>query len=83
MDNLSRDWLIRTNELADLYEAKEINLDEFSDDQLIYLIYWNWGYSGPSKVNEVKDCEAELIRRNNPYTEDYAIKLIELTEEFY
>jgi hypothetical protein len=83
MDTLNKEWLIETNNLADELEAGEIGLDKFTDDQLHYLIYWNFGYSGPVTVNETKDCEAELIRRGNPYNPDYAAELVDKTEEFY
>ena len=44
MDHIDRNWIVNTNELADLYDDKKVNLEEFSDDQLIYLAYWNWGF---------------------------------------
>lgn len=83
MDIISKEWLLETSDLADRYERGEIKLSSFTNDQLVYLIYWNWGYSGPDTVRESKDSEAELIRRNSPYNNDYAAELIERTEEFY
>ena len=82
MDNINREWVIRTNELADLYDNKKVNLTEFSDDQLIYLAYWNWGYSGAAKAKEALECEADLIRRGNPYNQEYADKLLDLCEDY-
>ncbi len=52
MDTINKEWLIETNNLADQLEAGEIGLDKFTDDQLHYLIYWNFGYSGPVVMNE-------------------------------
>jgi hypothetical protein len=83
MDTINKEWVIQTSELADLYEAKEIELDKFTDDQLHYLIYWNWGYSGPVVVNETKEAEAELIRRGRPFNVDRAAEIVDITEELY
>lgn len=83
MDTINKDWLIETNNLADQLEAGEIGLDKFTDDQLHYLIYWNWGYSGPVTVNETKESEAELIRRGRPFNVDHAIEIADITEELY
>lgn len=83
MDTINKDWLIKTNELADLYDAGEKDITEFTVDQLHYLIYWNWGYSGPGSVPETKTAEAELIRRGNPFDVDYAVSIIDITEELY
>ncbi len=82
-DNINKDWLIKTNELADLYDAGEKDITEFTVDQLHYLVYWNWGYSGPVSVPETKTAEAELIRRGNPFDVDYAVSIIDITEELY
>jgi hypothetical protein len=83
MDTINKEWVIQTSDLADLYEAKEIELDKFTDDQLHYLIYWNWGYSGPVVVNETKESEAELIRRGRPFNVDRAVEIVDITEELY
>jgi hypothetical protein len=82
-DTINKDWLIKTNELADLYDAGEKDISEFTIDQLHYLVYWNWGYSGPVSVPETKAAEAELIRRGNPFDVDYAVSIIDITEELY
>jgi hypothetical protein len=83
MDTINKEWVIQTSDLADLYEAKEIELDKFTDDQLHYLIYWNWGYSGPVVVNETKEAEAELIRRGRTLNDDRAVEIVDITEELY
>jgi hypothetical protein len=83
MDNINKDWLIETDNLANQLEAGEIGLDKFTDDQLHYLIYWNFGYSGPVVMNETKDCEAELIRRGRPFNVDRAVEIADIAEELY
>ena len=83
MDTINKEWVIQTSHLADLYEAKEIELDKFTDDQLYYLVYWNWGYSGPLTVNETKEAEAELIRRGRTLNDDRAVEIVDITEELY
>ena len=83
MDTINKEWVIETSDLADLYEEKVIELDKFTDDQLHYLIYWNWGYSGPVTVNETKESEAELIRRGRPFNVDRAVEIVDITEELY
>ena len=83
MDNINENWVIRTDELADLYERGDISIDSFSDDQLMFLIYWNFGVSGVFIMPETKLAEEELIKRNNPYNEEYAELVIKAAEEFY
>ncbi len=83
MDTINKEWVIQTSDLANLYEAKEIELDKFTDDQLHYLIYWNFGYSGPVVVNETKEAEAELIRRGRPFNVDRAAEIADIAEELY
>ena len=82
MDNINENWLNKTDELADLFERGDINIDRFTDDQLHYLIYWNFGVSGVSIMPETKAAEAELIKRNNPYSEEYAELISNKAEEF-
>jgi hypothetical protein len=82
MDNIDENWVIRTDELADLYERGDISIDWFSDDQLMYLIYWNFGVSGVYIMPETKAAEAELIERNNPYNEEYAELISNKAQEF-
>ena len=82
MDKINENWLIRTDELASELEKGNITIDRFSDDQLVWLIYYNWGYSGAYIMPETKLAEAELINRGNPYNSEYAEQLVELTEEF-
>ena len=83
MDKINENWLIRTDELASELEKGNITIDRFSDDQLVWLIYYNFGVSGAYTMPETKLAEAELINRGNPYNSEYADKLIEVIEEYY
>ena len=84
MDTINKEWLDATEVLANKYENdNSVGLSEFSDDQLHYLIYWNWGYSGPVVVNETKEAEAELIRRGRTLNDDRAVEIVDITEELY
>ena len=83
MDKINENWLIRTDELASELEKGYITIDRLSDDQLVWLIYYNWGYSGAYIMPETQLAEAELINRGNPYNWEYAERLVELTEEYY
>jgi hypothetical protein len=82
MDNIDKEWLINTNNLADLYDAGEISITEFSNDQLQWLIYWNWGFSGTYVAPEAKTAENELIARGVEYNQEYA-ELIETKASNY
>ena len=85
MDNITEFWLIRTDELATQYELNNDNklLEQFSNDQLHFLIYWNWGYSGVYTAPETKAAEAELIRRGEEYNQEYAQLIVDKSEEHY
>ena len=83
MDNINENWVIRTDELADLYERGDISIDWFSDDQLMYLIYWNFGVSGVYIMPESQAAATELNRRGNPYSDEYAQLIVDKAEEFY
>ena len=82
MDNINENWVIRTDEMAYKFEQGDLTVDKFTDDQLTYLIYWNFGVSGVSIMKETKLAEEELIRRGNPYSEDYAEELNAKTEDY-
>lgn len=83
MDDINSDWLVYTGELADKLEAGEIGITEFSNDQLQWLVYYNFGYSGAWVTKETQLAEAELIRRGTPYNSEYAELIVEKAEEFY
>lgn len=82
MDNINENWVIRTDELASLFEQGDISIDWFSDDQLMYLVYWNFGVSGAYTMPETTKAMDELIKRNNPYSEEYAELINTKAEEF-
>lgn len=83
MDNINENWIIRTDELANQFELGQIGLDRFTDDQLMYLVYWNFGVSGVRTMPETIKALSELIRRDNPYNEDYAELVNTKAEEYY
>lgn len=68
-DTIDKRWLEHTNELADkLEQTGDVTLlSEFTIDQLTYLAYWNWGYSGAYKAPETKLAEEELVVRGSPF----------------
>ena len=80
---INKEWVINTSNLADLYDAGEISIKEFSNDQLQWLIYWNWGYSGPYTAPETKTAENELIARGCPYDQELAEQLETKTSNYY
>lgn len=82
MDTFSEEWLNKTDEMADLYERGQISIDRFSNDQLHYLIYWNFGVSGIHIMLETRLAEKELEYRGNPYDEEYAQLVVEAADKF-
>ena len=84
-DTINKDWIIKTNELADQLENTSNNqlIKQFSNDQLQYLIYWNWGYSGIGYSYETVLSEEELKSRGLEYNETLADEINELCEEVY
>lgn len=82
-DTINENWLIRVDELANKLEQKDITIDRFTDDQLTYLIYWNFGCSGISIMPETEMAELELIKRGNPYNEEYAEALEKEASNYY
>lgn len=46
MDNIDYDWLVECNDVADLAEKDHTILQLMTNEQLSFLVYWNWGYSG-------------------------------------
>ena len=82
-DNINENWLNKTDELADLFERGEISIEQFSNDQLHYLIYWNFGVSGVHIMPETILAEKELEYRGEPYNEEYAELINAAAEEHY
>lgn len=83
-DNINQNWVIRTDELANKFEQGDISISKFSDDQLMWLIYYNFGCSGAHTTPETRIAEKELeFYRNNPYNQEYAQLIVDKAEEFY
>lgn len=83
MDLINENWLIRVDELANKLEQKDITIDRFTDDQLHYLIYFNFGVSGAYTMPETELAELELIKRGNPYNQEYAEKIEKEASNYY
>ena len=83
MDYIDENWVIRTDELASDYELGRIEINKFSDDQLLWLIHYNFGYSGAYITKETKAAEAELEYRGVEYNENYVQQIVEAAEEYY
>lgn len=82
-DTINENWLIRVDELANKLEQKDIGIDRFTDDQLHYLIYFNFGVSGAYIMPETELAELELIKRGNPYNQEYAEALEKEASNYY
>ena len=82
-DTINTEWLITTNNMANNLENGLNNITDFSNDQLHYLIYFNWGYSGPSITDMTNDAENELIARGLAYNNELAEAIDQLCEELY
>jgi hypothetical protein len=83
MDTINKQWIVNLNIKASLYENNKIPLVDFSNSELQYLIYWNWGYSGVSAAADTINAKNELIARGLEYNETIAEQINELAEEFY
>jgi hypothetical protein len=80
---MNKDWLDNLNDKANLYEDNQIPIKEFSNSELHYLIYWNWGYSGVSSAADTINSIKELKARGIDYNEKLAEEINELTEGLY
>jgi hypothetical protein len=83
MDTINKQWIENLNNKANLYENNKIPLVDFSNSELQYLIYWNWGYSGAYAAADTINAKNELIARGLEYNETIAEQINELAEEFY
>lgn len=63
MTTFDYDWLVAMNAMADKAEQDHGFLPIMSNEQLSYLVYWNWGYSGPSNTEVTKAAIKELESR--------------------
>lgn len=81
-DHIDYDWLVATNELASNYENGISDIDQFTNDQLQYLVYWNWGYSGHTCQLTV-DAEAELNARGQHVNSHIAEAIEDIAQQYY
>ncbi|MEN6624047.1 MAG: hypothetical protein ABFD50_21185 [Smithella sp.] len=63
MTTFDYDWLVAMNEMADRAEADKSYLNIMTTEQLSYLVYWNWGYSGAQNADVTKAAINELAAR--------------------
>jgi len=80
-DIINEQWMKHLENTITLYENSIATIKDFSNDQLNYLIYWNFGFSGPSLNNDTKAAVNELKRRGVEYDEKRVEKINELSEE--
>jgi hypothetical protein len=83
IDTINRNWIDKLHDKANLYEDNKLPIIDFSDTELHYLIYWNWGYSGVSTAADTINAKNELIARGIEYNEELAEQINELCEELY
>lgn len=62
MTTFDYDWLTEMNVMANKAENDHSNIKFMTNEQLCYLVYWNWGYSG-SNVLVTKAAINELAVR--------------------
>ncbi len=62
MIKIDYDWMVEMNSVADKAENDYTLIKDMTDEQLAYLVYWNWGYSGPN-VEVTKAAINELVSR--------------------
>jgi len=82
-DKIDHNWVERIEELADRLEKGEKVINRFTDDQLHYLIYWNFGYSGITVSDYTIMCEDELNNRGIRYNQKLAELIVDTAEEIY
>jgi len=82
-DTINKDWLLDTTNLADAYEAGEVSISEFTNDQLHWLIYFNWGNSGAYQVPETTVSLNELAARGVVYNGELAELIENKTQQYY
>jgi hypothetical protein len=80
--NIDYDWLVEMNSVADLAENDYTILQLMSNEQLSYLVYWNWGYSGVCMVEVASKAKSILISRGVDY-ESLGAEIEELVSQYY
>lgn len=82
-DNLNFDWLVDTNDKADLYMNGDLDIDQFTNDQLQYLVYWNFGISGANYCQWAANAEAELNARGQHANSQIAEQIEDIVRQYY
>ena len=66
MIKIDYDWMVEMNSVADKAENDYNLIKDMTDEQLAYLVYWNWGYSGPI-IEATKEATKVLVARGVDY----------------
>jgi len=82
-DKINLTWVDKIERLADKLERGDKVISNFTNDQLHYLIYWNFGYSGITTSDLTIACEDELNSRGIRYNEKLAQLIVDKAEELY
>jgi hypothetical protein len=80
--NIDYDWLVEMNSLADKAENDHSILGTMTDEQLSYLVYWNWGYSGAIMAEVTRAAIKVLSARGVDY-ELLGEQMEELASQYY
>lgn len=83
MTTFDYDWLVAMNEMADRAEADKSYLNIMTTEQLCYLVYWNWGYSGPSNTEVTKAAINELVSRGVTNYNEIGEMVDKQVEQYY
>lgn len=83
MDTIDKQWLEETNHLANMFEDGELSISRFTNDQLLWLIYWNFGYSGAATAEPAKLAMNELAARGRIYDQNEAEAIEQVASKFY
>jgi hypothetical protein len=67
MIKIDYDWMVEMNSVADKAENDYNLIKDMTDEQLAYLVYWNWGYSGAQNADVTKAAINELAARGVDY----------------
>ena len=78
-----RAWMIKTEMLGGFYERGSAELSEFTNDQLHYLIYENFGHSFEPTTKETKSAIKELVSRGAEYDPELAKQINQEIEECF
>ena len=82
MVNIDYDWLVETNAIADEAEADHTILQLMTNEQLSFLVYWNWGYSGIALVEVTKRAIGVLNARGVDYN-TLGAEVEAIVEQYY